>query len=276
MESPYLQRRYLVSVESRRLPHIFTDVLVIGAGAAGLCAGIEAAQAGRVIVVTKGQTFDSNTYHAQGGMAAVMDPNDSLGSHIADTVSAGCGLGDEAVIRHVIEAAPQQVLQLQQWGVPFDTTADGELSLGREGGHSANRVVHAHGDAIGQAIITVFLERAKNTENLKIFEQCFTIDLLTDPPAGGQEAVCIGAMTYHRRYGLQIILARQTILAGGGAGMLWRETSNPPCATADALAIAFRAGATITDPEMVQFHPTTLYVAGATRSLISEAVRGEG
>lgn len=275
MDSPYLQRRYLVSFESRRLPHIFTDVLVIGSGAAGLRAAIEAAGHGQVVLVTKGQVFDSNTYHAQGGLAAVMDPADTPEAHISDTISAACGLGDEAVIRDVISAASEHIRQMIRWGVGFDSEA-GQLALGREGGHGANRIVHAQGDATGLVLAEALLRHAEQTANLKIFSECFVVDLLTDPPPGGPGASCVGAMTYNSRYGLQIIRARQTILAAGGAGMLWRETTNPLVATADAMAMVFRAGGVIADAEMMQFHPTTLYVAGATRSLISEAVRGEG
>ena len=275
MDSPYLQRRYLLSFESRRLPHIFTDVLVIGAGAAGLRAAIEAAAFGEVIVTTKARGEDSNTYYAQGGMAAVEDSSDSIGQHVADTLATGCGLCDEAVVRTVVEGAPRQVSLMRQWGVRFDMEGD-LLSLGLEGGHSANRIVHADGDATGKALAEVLLARARGTANLKIFDNCFVLDLLTDPPGGGPGSTCVGAMTYHSRFGLQVIRARQTVLASGGAGMLWRETSNPPQATADGIAMAFRAGLTVADVEMMQFHPTTLYVAGATRSLISEAVRGEG
>jgi len=275
MESAYLQRRYLISFQCRRLPHIFTDVLVIGCGVAGLRAGIEAAAAADVIVLTKGQVFDCNTYFAQGGLAAVMSSDDSLQSHIDDTIAAAVGLGDEEIIRRVIEAAPEHIEQMKQWGLQFDTIDDA-LSLGREGGHSADRIVHAAGDATGRILAEVLVERARQTDNLKIFEQCFAIDLVTDPPAGGLDARCLGALTFHPRYGLQLICARRTILAAGGAGMLWRETTNPPNATGDSLAMVFRAGGVIADPEMVQFHPTTLYVAGSTRSLISEAVRGEG
>jgi len=275
MDDNFLNRRYLISFASRRLPHVFTDVLVIGGGAAGLRAAIEAAQHGQVILITKGAALESNTYYAQGGLAAVMDREDSLDSHIADTLATAGGMGNEEVIRLVIEAAPEHIRQMQEWGVAFDS-AGGELSLGREGGHSASRIVHALGDATGQALAEVLVRHAKETPNLKIWEQCFAIDLLTDPPAGGAGAACLGALTYNPRYGLQIVRARATILAGGGAGMLWRETTNPSCATADAVALAFRAAATLADVEMMQFHPTTLYIAGGTRSLISEAVRGEG
>jgi len=276
MESLYLQRRHLISFESRRLPHIFTDVLVVGSGAAGLRAAIEAASFGEVILATKASPGDSNTYYAQGGLAAVMDAHDSLDAHARDTLATGKQLGDETVIRRVVADAPEQIRTLREWGMHFDVDAAGELSLGREGGHSAHRIVHADGDATGRVMIDALLARAAATDGLKIFDHCFVIDLLTDPPAGGGGSRCVGALTYHPRFGLQMIRARQTILAAGGAGVLWRETTNPPHATADAVALAFRAGATLADLEMMQFHPTVLYVAGATRSLISEAVRGEG
>ena len=276
MDSTYVRRRYLLSFQSRRLPHIFTDVLVIGSGAAGLRAALEAAAAGQVILATKGKLADSNTYQAQGGLAAVMAPSDSLESHIADTIDTACGLGDEAVIRDIVSAAPIAVRQMREWGVRFDTNSEGELDLGREGGHHAHRIVHASGDATGKALVEVLVDRVGGTEGIKVFTDCYVIDLLTDPPEGGRGSTCVGALTFHPRYGLQIIRARLTILAGGGTGMMWRETTNPPTATADAAGIFFRAGGTLMDMEMMQFHPTTLYVAGATRSLISEAVRGEG
>lgn len=275
MDSPYLQRRHLLSFESHKLPHIFTDVLIVGAGVAGLRAAIEAAGRARVIVATKGDFEASNSYYAQGGLAAVMDPEDSIEDHVRDTLETGAGLCDEQVLRKVIDSAPTAIEELRSWGVPFDTD-QGRLRLGREGGHGRPRVVHANGDATGQAVTNVLLERVRGLDSVKLFDHCFVVDLATDPPAGGNGASVVGALTYHARYGLQMIWARQTILAAGGAGMLWRETSNPPGATADAMALAFRAGATIADAEMMQFHPTTLYVAGSTRSLISEAVRGEG
>ena len=275
MDGLYLQRRYLVGFESRRLGHMFTDVLIIGSGVAGMRAAIEAAGSAEVILVTKGGASDSNSYMAQGGLAAVIGPGDSLDKHVADTLSAGCGLCDEQVVRHVVSEAPRHIAELAEWGVAFDTAGEG-LDLGREGGHGECRIVHADGDATGRALCDVLLERVRRAESVKVFEQCFVIDLVTDPPAGGPGSRCVGALTFHPRYGLQMILAARTILAGGGAGMLWRETTNPPVATADALAMAFRAGVVLSDVEMMQYHPTTLYVAGGTRSLISEAVRGEG
>ncbi len=275
MTTLYLQRRFLLSFESRKLPHIFTDVLVIGAGAAGLRAATEAANYGQVIVASKTAPEDSNTFYAQGGLAAVIDPQDKIENHVEDTIATGCGLGDEDAIRLVVQQAPKVVELLRGWGMRFDMKGS-RLALGREGGHSANRIAHARGDATGRALGETLVQKVRQTGNIKIFDQCFVIDLLTDPPAGGSGSSVVGALTFHPRYGLQVIRSRQTILAAGAAGMLWRETTNPVGATADAMAIAFRAGATIADVEMMQFHPTTLYVAGATRSLISEAVRGEG
>ena len=272
MDTPFLQRRYLLSFDTRDVGHIFTDVLVIGCGAAGLRAALAAAERVQVIAVTKGHLRQSNTYEAQGGIAVVLDDADSIESHVADTLSCASGLGDEHVIRRVIAAGPEAIGEIIRWGLPLDREA-GRPSQGREGGHSAARIIHAHGDETGKHLAETLIAQATGHPNVKIFENCFVVDLLTDPQEGD---VVLGALTFHRRYGLQMIWARQTILASGGAAVLWRETTNPPSATADGMAAAFRAGAVLADMEMLQFHPTTLYVAGATRALISEAVRGEG
>ncbi|MFP4354963.1 MAG: L-aspartate oxidase [Phycisphaerae bacterium] len=275
MANPYLDRRYLISFETRRLPYVFTDVLVIGSGIAGLRAALAAAENCRVLLVTKSDLASSNSYKAQGGMAAAIAPTDSIGQHQADTLRTGCDLSDPDVVGDVLSQAPGQVEQLKGWGAAFDESA-GQLELGREGGHGADRIVHAHGDATGRELVDVLARQAQAAGNLKLWSDCYVLDLITDPPGGGNAASCLGALTWHERYGLQIIQARRTILAAGGSGMLWRETTNPPVSTADGLAIAFRAGVSLADVEFMQFHPTTLYVAGATRSLISEAVRGEG
>jgi L-aspartate oxidase len=206
----------------------------------------------------------------------VLDAHDSLQEHIDDTLVAGADLCDEPVVRYVIEHAAKHIRELVEWGAAFDRGEDHELDLTREGGHGRRRIVHAHGDATGWEVSQTLIRRVQSTEGIKVFENCFAVDLMTDPVEGGPGSLCLGAITWHERYGLQMIWARQTILATGGAGVIWRETTNPPIATADGHAMAFRAGATLADMEMMQFHPTTLYIAGASRSLISEAVRGEG
>jgi len=275
MEQAWMKRRYLVSFEAQRLPHIFTDVLVIGSGSAGLRAAIEVARHGKALIITKGSLAESNSSHAQGGIAGVLDRGDSLDAHVADTLAAGADLCDEPVVRFAVSQAAERITELIDWGARFDRRGDA-LDLTREGGHGHRRIAHAFGDATGREIVRTLTERARQSDRLKFFENCFVIDLLTDPPEGGAGAACLGAITWHQRYGLQMIWARQTILATGGAGMLWRETTNPPLATADGHAMAFRAGAELADMEMMQFHPTALYIAGASRILISEAVRGEG
>ncbi|NLF31563.1 MAG: L-aspartate oxidase [Planctomycetes bacterium] len=275
MEQAYVERRYLVSFETRRMGHIFTDVLVIGGGAGGLRAAIEASRYGQTLMIVKGAAEDSNSAYAQGGVAAVLDEADSIDEHIHDTLVAGADLCDETAVREVAANAAGQIHELVGWGADFDRSG-GRLDLTREGGHGQRRIVHAHGDATGIEIVRTLWRLASSREGLKIFDHCFVIDLITDPPDGGDGATVLGAMTWHERFGPQMIWARQTILATGGAGVLWRETTNPPVATADGHAMAFRAGAALADMEMMQFHPTTLYIAGASRSLISEAVRGEG
>ncbi len=273
--NPYLQRRFLVGFEERKLPHIFTDILVIGGGAAGMCAAMAAADYGEVIVLAKGEETGSNTFYAQGGLAAAIAADDTCDEHIADTIETGKGMCDETVVRECLGAAPDYIDRLRGYGVLFDSDGDG-LSLAREGGHRKARVIHGEGDSTGRIIIESLLPLVKSRGNVKVFDNCFALDILTSPLRGGPGSKCIGVLTDHPRFGMQIIVAAKTILATGGAGMLWRETTNPPCATGDGLAMAFRAGAALADMELMQFHPTTLYVAGAGRFLISEAVRGEG
>lgn len=263
------QRRYLINFDARRVGHVFTDVLIVGAGVAGLRAAIASAPMAATLLVTKDAPDDSTTARAQGGIAAVLDPRDSVDQHVADTLAVGGGLCDKAVVEHLAREGPASVQELADWGANFDMNS-GRVALGLEGAHSAARIVHAHGDGTGREIIRTLARRAGHCEGLRLFESCSVIDLIT------LDGICIGAMTFHAKYGHQAIWARQTILASGGCGTLYRETTNPPSATGDGHAIALRAGATLRDMEFIQFHPTTLYVAGATRALISEAVRGEG
>ena len=264
-----MKRRYLARMDTRILGHLYTDCLIIGGGVAGLRAALAAAQAGSVLLLVKGKINDSNTYHAQGGIATVVRADDLVQFHIEDTIRTGCGLCDPSVVELVVGAGPAQIAQLQQWSAPFDTD-NGQIAAGREGGHSHPRIVHAHGDATGQALAACLIDQVTKHPNIKVFDDCFCLDLLTE----AQE--CLGVLCHHHRHGLQCVWARRTILATGGAGRLYRETTNPAGATADGVAMAYRAGAVLTDMEFMQFHPTTLYIAGAERTLITEAVRGEG
>ena len=262
-------RRYLVNFEPARLPHLFVDVLVLGGGVAGLRAALEAAETSEVLLVCKAGLDDSNTAVAQGGIAAALDPADSPEKHAADTLALAEGLADERVVHDVAAAAPRVIQELASWGAHFDRH-DSTLALGREGAHSMPRIVHARGDATGRELVRVLAAQVRDHPRIRVFEHCFAIDLLTD------DGCCVGAITWHAKYGLQMFWATTTILATGGVGAVYRETTNPPVATGDGLAMALRAGAVLRDLEFVQFHPTTLYVAGAARALISEAVRGEG
>ncbi|MDR3639403.1 MAG: L-aspartate oxidase [Isosphaeraceae bacterium] len=264
-----LPRRYLVGFDPRDLPHHFTDVLVIGGGVAGLRAALGVGEQHRVLVVTKDEVRESNSAYAQGGIAGVMDPEDHFEDHIADTLSAGKGLCDPAMVELVVREAPQRIGELIAWGTHFDQV-DGQVALTREGGHSHPRIVHALGDATGREVMRAIILHARAQRNVRIWQNSFTIDLLTD---GGR---CRGALVWDKRRGLSLIWARAVVLATGGAGQLYRETTNPAIATGDGHALAYRAGAELRDMEFMQFHPTVLYIAGSARHLITEALRGEG
>ncbi|HYO09136.1 MAG TPA: L-aspartate oxidase [Tepidisphaeraceae bacterium] len=265
------QRRYLLPFKASRLPQQFTDVLIIGGGVAGLRAAIAASESAEVLLLTKDTIDQSNTWYAQGGIAAVLQPTDSIESHIEDTKVGGAGLCDDEAVRITVTEGPQRVLELLEWGAHFDKkqgNAHG-LAFTREGGHSFARILHAYGDATGRELAQTLINTVRAREQIRVSEHSFAIDLLTT------EGRCLGALAYINNT-LNVIWAKRTIIASGGAGQLYRETSNPPIATADGHAMAYRAGAAMQDMEMVQFHPTTLYVAGSSRALITEAVRGEG
>jgi L-aspartate oxidase len=271
------QRRYLIPFRSALLPQIFTDTLVIGSGAAGLRAAISAAGGGEVIVLAKGVLDVSSTAWAQGGIAAACGPDDSVDLHFDDTIRAGAGLCTPSAVRVLVDEAPGVIDELLAHGMRFDRDESGELALGREGAHSAHRVLHTDGAATGRELVRCLAHWVSDLETVRVFDGCFAVDLLTvGARRDGAEGRVAGAITFHERFGLQIIWARTTILACGGAGQVYRETTNPKTATGDGLAMAYRAGAEVADLEFMQFHPTTLYIAGAERTLISEAVRGEG
>lgn len=274
MEGLFDQRRYLIPFRSSLLPQIFTDTLVIGAGVAGLRAAVASAAHGDCIVLSKGDLKSTNTAWAQGGIAAVTDAGDTAESHVRDTMTAGAGLCDLAAVRTVVEQGPERMREVMSWGMEVDRDSAGAISLGREGGHSANRIVHSHGDATGAELQRCLTEKVRATAGVRVFEKCFALDLITPHDEPGSPVM--GAITHHPKHGLQVIWAKATILASGGAGVLYRETTNPGLATADGLSMAYRAGATLADMAFVQFHPTTLYLAGASRSLITEAIRGAG
>jgi L-aspartate oxidase len=263
------KRRYLVRFDPKRIPHAFADVLIIGGGIAGIRAALAVDPKLGVIVVTKDRLLQSNSAYAQGGIAGVFDPLDNFGSHAADTIAAGKGLCDKPIVDMVVHEAPERIRELIAYGAHFDTH-DGEIALTLEGGHSHRRIVHALGDATGQEVMRAMADLVRSRPNVLIWESTFTIDLLT------HEGSCRGALVWNPSHGKTFVWAKQTILATGGAGRLYRETTNPEIATADGHAIAFRAGAELRDMELVQFHPTVLYIAGSARHLISEAARGEG
>ncbi len=261
--------RYLVPFHPKQLRHFFTDVLIVGGGLAGLRAALAVDEKLSVLVVTKDTLQESNSAYAQGGIAAVLAEDDRFEDHVADTLAAGGSLCDVEVVEQVIREAPERIRELVDWGAKFDRLGN-QLALGREGAHGRQRIAHAMGDATGKEVIRTVIGQIEKAPNVDIWENTFTIDLLTC------EGTCRGAILWNRRHGRTMVWAKQTILATGGAGQLYRETTNPDVATGDGMAIAYRAGAELRDTEFMQFHPTVLYIAGSSRNLISEATRGEG
>ncbi|MEM1303938.1 MAG: FAD-binding protein, partial [Planctomycetota bacterium] len=256
--------RYLVPFHPKRIPHHFVDVLIIGGGIAGLRAAMEVDPALSALIITKDRMVESNSSYAQGGIAGVLAPDDTFEEHIEDTLVAGANLCDQGVVDAVVREAPRHIRQLMEWGARFDERNDGELMLGREGGHSQSRIVHALGDATGQEVMRAMIHRARHDLDAQVWQNTFTIDLLTpsSPSSGVDE--CRGALVWNANHGKTFVWAKQTILCTGGAGQLYRETTNPPVATADGHAIALRAGVELADMEFMQFHPTVLYIAGSS------------
>ena len=262
-------RRYLAPFHPKRMPHHFTDVLVIGGGLAGLRAALAVDSRLRVLVVTKDSLLQSNSNYAQGGIAGVLDPEDRFENHVDDTLKAGGDLCDRDIVDLVVREAPLRIRELIGWGARFDEE-QGELALGREGGHSHDRIVHALGDATGKEVMRAVIDRTQTLVNVETWQNTFTLDLLT------YEGACRGALIWNPQHGKTLVWAKQTILCTGGVGQVYRETTNPAVATGDGHAVAYRAGAELRDMEFMQFHPTVLYIAGSSRSLITEAMRGAG
>ncbi len=246
-----------------------TDFLVVGGGIAGLRAAVALAGSGRVLVLTKAETSESNTGYAQGGIAAALGDDDSPARHAADTLAAGDGLCDEGAVRVLVEEGPADVRELVDWGARFERDEDGRLAFGREAAHSVRRVLHA-GDATGREIGRALWERVHSLDAIAVIDHGVVTELVVE---GGRVS---GAWYFDRAGARRRIAAAATLLATGGAGQVFRETTNPAVATGDGIALAFRAGARVADLEFVQFHPTALTMPGAPRFLISEALRGEG
>ena len=261
-------KRYQVSFDSKTLQHIFTDTLIIGSGVAGLSSAIHASKGGSVLVITKTEINENCTEHAQGGIAAKLNLGDSYKSHIDDTLSTGQGICNDAVVSSVIREGPKRVKELISWGAKFDKE-NGKLAFTKEGGHSRPRILRAR-DSTGKEIEETLINMVKKNPQIRVFEHTFALDLLVSKNS------CDGIIAWRSQEGKILIWAKQTILASGGCGQVYRETTNPEMATGDGIAMAYRAGVKLQDLEFVQFHPTTLYVAGTERVLISETVRGEG
>lgn len=245
-------------------------MLVIGAGIAGLFTAIRAAETRRVLMITKKSLLESNTRYAQGGIAAVISDEDSPAYHRQDTLIAGAGLCSANAVDVLVHEGPQGVEDLIGMGTQFDRNPEGVFELTREGAHSQRRILHAQGDATGAEIVRALSEKALQHPNIEVWDEHFVIDLVT------RDGVCYGAVVQEPEGGHLFVKSEATVLCSGGAGQLYRYTTNPEIATADGIAMAFRAGADVRDLEFVQFHPTALCYANAPRFLISEAVRGEG
>lgn len=261
-----------------------SDFLVIGSGVAGLSFALRAAEVGTVTILTKKERVESNTNYAQGGIAAVFGPDDSFDLHIRDTYVSGVGLCQSEAVELIVETAPDRIRELEKWGVIF-THRDDKVSpfdLGREGGHSKNRIVHSK-DRTGTVMEHALLDRVMNHPNIRVLENHIVVELITEHHlmGGGKtregKIHCWGVYALDGKTGVvEIYLSQVTLLASGGAGRVYLHSSNPPIATGDGFAMAYRAGAAVANLEFMQFHPTTLYHPEGESFLISEAVRGFG
>ncbi len=253
---------------SRTVPD--TDFLVIGSGVAGLRAALELCRIGRVIVLTKGHPLQSNSIFAQGGVAVAMSEEDDVAIHLTDTVKAGHGLCRRDAVRVLVEEGPNRIQELIRWGAKFDKTG-GKFAFAREAAHSRSRILRARGDATGNEMVRALLTQVVRQKQIVRLDYHFTVDLVVE--AGR----CCGAVVLDEYSGEQFIIpAKAVLLSTGGAGQIFARTTNPPNATGDGMAMAFRAGAELQDMEFVQFHPTALYLPSSPPFLLSEAMRGEG
>ncbi len=246
------------------------DFLVLGCGIAGVRAAIELARAGHVLVLTKGELYESSTEYAQGGIAAALSEDDEVSLHLHDTLQAGDGLCREEAVRILVEEGPRLIQELIEWGMKFDRNGT-KLAFTREGAHSRSRVLHAHGDSTGREILRALMAKAKSLHDIHVQPHAFAVNLLVeDGRVTGVEYLDEKTSTIKR------VHAEAVLLATGGLGQVYKETTNPSVATGDGVAMAWRAGALLSDMEFLQFHPTALYVKNAPRFLLSEALRGEG
>ena len=246
------------------------DFLVLGSGSAGLSFALRVSRRGSVALITKKERTDSNTNWAQGGIAGVMGPDDDTELHVQDTLIAGAGLCHEEAVRVLVTEGPARIRELIAFGADFNRDPGGELSLGREGGHSRRRIIHT-ADLTGKEVERTLIEAVRRHPNIAVFEHHYAVDLIV------QDGRCCGAYVLDDATGqVEAFVAKATLLATGGAGQVYRFTTNPPIATGDGVAMAWRAGAEIADMEFIQFHPTSLFHPDAKSFLISEAVRGEG
>jgi L-aspartate oxidase len=248
---------------------IVADFLVIGSGIAGLRAAISLADSGRVIVLTKADPRESNTGYAQGGIAAAIGSDDSPDLHAQDTLAAGDGLCLPEAVDVLVREGPRYVRELMEWGATFDADQSGRPALGREAAHTVRRVLHVR-DATGRSIGQVLWQMVSTHPRVEVFGDALALSLSM------RDGRCVGATFLDREGRVEDVSATRTLIATGGAGQVYRETTNPPIATGDGIAMAFESGARVTDLEFIQFHPTALNVAGAPRFLLSEALRGEG
>jgi len=266
----YFYVKIVVVIKMKSEETYKVDFVVVGSGIAGLRGAIELAKGGEVFVLCKDEPSESNTEYAQGGIAVALSDEDEVRLHFEDTIKAGDGLCNEEAVRILVSEGPRYITELIAWGTEFDREGT-KLAFTKEAAHSRRRILHAHGDSTGKEIVRALLKKAKTIKNIKFLPRSYTIELIT------VDGRCLGVSYIDEKSGKRYLLcSRAVLLATGGCGRVYSETTNPPFATGDGMAIAFRAGAEMMDMEFVQFHPTSLFVPGAPRFLLSEALRGEG